>query len=381
MLSPRHMFQSNSILRFIYVFVVAAFALFAFSVAFKKFFDPQSPVEIVAPIAAETPDDLLAYERNTIEVFQSAAASVVFVHNLQNRRTGFFSLNVTEVQAGTGSGFLWDRRGHIVTNFHVVQGASRVAVTLIDGNTYNARIVGVEPRKDLAVLKIDLRETNVVPFGDKVANSAEILVGQKAVAIGNPYGLDHTLTVGNVSALSRTMESIMEGITIRDMIQTDAPINPGNSGGPLLDSHGRLIGMNTMILRGSTGIGFAVPSNTINRVVNQIIRYGAPVQSGIGISIFEDRIARSIGVQGVILREVYRNSPAEKSGLKGTSRDRFGRLLLGDIIVSIDGESIRNYDDMYNAFDEKKPGDTVDIVYLREGEENSVTIDVVTVTD
>ncbi len=375
------MFQSNSILRFVYVFVVAAFAIFAFSVAFKKFFLPQTSARIVMPAPAETPDDLLAYERNTIGVFQSAAASVVFVHNLQNRRTGFFSLNVTEVQAGTGSGFLWDRRGHIVTNFHVVQDASRVAVTLIDGNTYNARMVGVEPRKDLAVLKIDLRETNVIPFGDKVANSSELLVGQKAIAIGNPYGLDHTLTVGNVSALSRTMESIMDGITIRDMIQTDAPINPGNSGGPLLDSSGRLIGMNTMILRGSTGIGFAVPSNTIQRIVNQIVRYGAPVQSGIGISIFEDRIAKSIGVRGVILREVYSNSPAEKAGLRGTSRDQLGRLVLGDIIVSIDSEPIRNYDDIYNAFDEKKPGEVVEVVYLRNGEERSATIDVVTVTE
>jgi S1-C subfamily serine protease len=233
----------------------------------------------------------------------------------------------------------------------------------------------------MAVLKIDLRKTNVVPFGEKVSNSAEILVGQKAIAIGNPYGLDNTLTVGNVSALSRSMPSVMDGVTIRDMIQTDAPINPGNSGGPLLDSRGQLIGMNTMILRGSTGIGFAVPSNTIGRIVNQIIQYGRPVQSGIGIEIFEDRITRSIGVEGVVLREVYSDSPAEKAGLKGTSRDQFGRIIIGDIIVSIDGAPIRNYDDMYNAFDEKKPGSTIELVYLRDGEERKETIDVVTVTN
>jgi S1-C subfamily serine protease len=374
------MFQGNRILRWIYVFVVAAFTLFAFSVIFKRFFEESRSASIVAVPSAEMSSDLLAYERNTIDVFQQASSAVLFVHNLQKRRE-FFSFNVTEVQAGTGSGFLWDGKGHIVTNYHVVQGATRVAVTLIDGKTYNANIVGAEPRKDMAILKIDLRKTNVIPFGEKVSNSAEVLVGQKAIAIGNPYGLDHTLTVGNVSALSRSMPSVMEGVTIRDMIQTDAPINPGNSGGPLLDSRGRLIGMNTMILRNSTGIGFAVPSNTIKRIVNQIIQYGRPVQLGIGIEIFEDRITQSIGVEGVVLREVYSDSPAEKAGLKGTSRDQYGRIILGDIIVSIDGDPIRNYDDMYNAFDEKKAGSNVVLVFLRNGEERTETIDVVTVTD
>ena len=362
------MFQGNRILRWIYVFVVAAFTLFAFSVIFKKFIAGPESASIIATQSGEMPGDLLAYERNTIDVFQQASAAVVFVHNLQNRRE-FFSFNVTEVRAGTGSGFLWDDKGHIVTNFHVVQGATRVAVTLIDGNTYDAEIIGAEPRKDMAVLKIDLRKTNVVPFG------------QKAIAIGNPYGLDHTLTVGNVSALSRSMPSVIDGGTIRDMIQTDAPINPGNSGGPLLDSRGQLMGMNTMILRGSTGIGFAVPSNTINRIVNQIIEYGRPVRSGIGIEIFEDRITRSIGVEGVVLREVYPDSPAEKAGLKGTSSDQYGRIIIGDIIISIDGAPVRNYDDMYNAFDEKKPGSTIELVYLRDGEERKESIDVITVTN
>ena len=374
------MFQGNRILRWIYVFVVAAFTLFAFSVIFKKFIAGPESASIIATQSGEMPGDLLAYERNTIDVFQQASAAVVFVHNLQSRRQ-FFSFNVTEVRAGTGSGFLWDDKGHIVTNFHVVQGATRVAVTLIDGNTYDAEIIGAEPRKDMAVLKIDLRKTNVVPFGEKVSNSAEILVGQKAIAIGNPYGLDHTLTVGNVSALSRSMPSVIDGGTIRDMIQTDAPINPGNSGGPLLDSRGQLMGMNTMILRGSTGIGFAVPSNTINRIVNQIIEYGRPVRSGIGIEIFEDRITRSIGVEGVVLREVYPDSPAEKAGLKGTSSDQYGRIIIGDIIISIDGAPVRNYDDMYNAFDEKKPGSTIELVYLRDGEERKESIDVITVTN
>ncbi len=374
------MLNANSFLRFIYTFVVAAFALFALSVVYQKFVSRGNEASIIAPIVEEAPGDLLAHERNTISVFQNASPSVVFVHNLQQRRE-FFSFNVTEVQAGSGSGFLWDREGHIVTNYHVVQGASRVAVTLIDGKTYNARKVGVEPRKDLAVLKIDLKRTNVVPFGDKVANSAEIRVGQKAIAIGNPYGLDHTLTVGTVSALGRSMSSIVEGITIRDMVQTDAAINLGNSGGPLLDSSGRLIGMNTLILRGTTGIGFAVPSNTIKRMVSQIIRYGRTVQAGIGVSIFEDRIARSIGASGVVVREVYQDSPAEDLGMRGTSRDQYGRIILGDIIVAIDEEPIRNHDDMYNAFDEKNPGDEIEVTFLRDGEERTETVAVVTIAD
>jgi len=330
--------------------------------------------------AGESSNELLAYERNTIDVFQEASPAVVFVHNLQQYRD-FFSFRTSEVQAGTGSGFLWDREGHIVTNFHVVQNANRVAVTLIDGNTYEAKIVGVEARKDLAVLKIELRETNVIPFSEKIADSAAVLVGQKAIAIGNPWGLDHTLTVGNVSALGRSMSSVVEDVTIRDMVQTDAPINPGNSGGPLLDSGGKLIGMNTLILRNSTGIGFAVPSNTIRRIVNQIIEYGKPIQAGIGISIFEDRIAKSVRVDGVIIREVYPGMPAERAGLKGTGRDEYGRIVLGDIVISIDGNRIRNYDDIYNAFDEKTSGDTIEIVYLREGIEKSATIEIVTVTE
>jgi S1-C subfamily serine protease len=375
------MIQGSSLLRFVYTFVVAAFALFAISVIYKHFWDGDRATGSSPGLRiAEPNNDLLAYERNTIEVFQRASPSVVFVHNLQSRRN-FFSFNVTEYQAGSGSGFLWDGSGHIVTNFHVVQGASRIAVTLIDGNTYIAQTIGVEPRKDLAVLKIDLRSTNVTPFGEKVANSAALQVGQKAIAIGNPYGLDHTLTVGTVSALGRSMPSVMEGVTIRDMIQTDAPINPGNSGGPLLDSLGQLIGMNTSILRDSTGIGFAVPSNTINRIVNQIIRFGQSVQSGIGILIFEDHIARAFGVEGVLVSQVYEGSPAAEAGLRGTLRDQLGRIRLGDAIVSIDGERIANYDDMYNVFDDKNPGDMAEVVYLRDGEERAELIRVVAVSE
>ncbi|MEM9159939.1 MAG: trypsin-like peptidase domain-containing protein [Verrucomicrobiota bacterium] len=372
------MVDGRSPLRYVYLLLLAAVMFFLASYAARWFYDRGSAATLLAAPSVEAPSDLLAYERNTIEVFQKAAPAVVFVHNLQHYRS-FFSWDVTEVQAGTGSGFLWDGDGHIVTNYHVVQGASRVAVTLIDGKTYRAEIVGVEPRKDLAVLKIDLRSTNVTPFSVKVADSSAVLVGQKAIAIGNPYGLDHTLTVGTVSALGRSMSSVVEGVTIRDMVQTDAPINPGNSGGPLLDSKGRLIGMNTSILRDSTGIGFAVPSNTIKRMVNQIVTFGKPIQAEIGISIFEDRVTRSIGVEGIMIREVQPNTPAEHSGLRGTTRDRFGNIVLGDIIREIDGQPIRNYDDMYNAFDEKRTGDVVVMKYLRNGEEDTVEIPVIAV--
>ncbi len=374
------MFDNGSPLKYIFSLFVLALAIFVGSYLARLNFLKPEAATLSAPPPVEISGVMLEYERNTIGVFQEASPAVVFVHNLQYVRN-FFSMRVTEEQQGTGSGFLWDEEGHIVTNWHVVQGASRVAVTLIDGKTYEAELVGREPRKDLAVLKIELRDTNVTPFSKKVADSDKLLVGQKAIAIGNPYGLDYTLTVGNVSALGRSTPAIETGITIRDMIQTDAPINPGNSGGPLLDSRGFLIGMNTLILRNSNGIGFAVPSNTINRIVGQIIEHGRPLQSGIGISIFEDRIARAYGIEGVIVWEVYPNTPAAQAGMAGTRRDRFGRIVFGDVILSIDGERIRSKDDLYNAFYDKQPGEDIDIVYLHQGEEKRDSIEIITITE
>lgn len=363
--------------RFVLPLLVFALAVFAMTYVARLLFD-DSRVRLHVD-TAEVPDSgqLLPNERNTIAVFQKASPSVVFVYNLQNQfnpRTWGFS----EVQQGTGSGFLWDRSGHIVTNYHVVAGATRIAVTLIDGKTYEAQKVGEEPSKDLAVLKIDLVGTNVTPLGEVVADSSEVLVGQKSIAIGNPFGLDHTLTVGTISALGRSMASIVQDVTIRDMIQTDAAINPGNSGGPLLDSRGRLIGMNTLILRDSTGIGFAVPSNTISRIVNQIIKFGEPVRSGIGISIVTNRSLMSrLGLEGIMLKEVQAGSPAEAAGLRGVALSRNGRIVLGDVIQSIDGQPIRTVDDLYHAFDQKREGQTVNIVFFREGQLYEVDITLV----
>ncbi len=374
------MLDNGSPLKYIFYLVVLALAIFLGSFLARQSL-VKAPVATLAALPpVEVSDALLEYERNTIGVFQEASPAVVFVHNLRYVRN-FFSMRVTEEQQGTGSGFLWDEQGHIVTNWHVVQGANRVAVTLIDGKTYEAELIGREPRKDLAVLKINLRETNVTPFSKKVADSSKLLVGQKAIAIGNPFGLDHTLTVGNVSALDRSMPTIEPGITIRDMIQTDAPINRGNSGGPLLDSRGFLIGMNTSILRNSTGIGFAIPSNTISRIVGQIIEFGAPQQSGIGISIVPERYAQSYGIEGVIVGEVYRGSPAEKAGMTGTRVNRFGQLVLGDVITGIDGQNITSKDDLYNAFEPKKPGDEVEITFLQQGVEKKEKVSLVSVSD
>ncbi|MBI4375803.1 MAG: trypsin-like peptidase domain-containing protein [Elusimicrobia bacterium] len=317
---------------------------------------------------------LLPDEENTIKVFQEASPSVLFVTNVTVVRD-FFTLDEFTVPQGAGSAFIWDSEGHVVTNFHVVasalQNRTPLIVTLKDGTETQARIVGVEPKKDIAVLKIDPKGHRLrpIPLGD----SASLQIGQKAIAIGNPFGLDNTLTTGIVSALGRQVQGI-GGVTIRDMIQTDAAINPGNSGGPLLDSSGRLIGMNTMIYSrsgSSAGIGFAVPVTFIRRVVPQIIKYGRAVQPGIGVSIIPAR------VEGVVVGEVHPNSPAEAAGMKGVTQTRDGRIILGDVIVAVDGKPVRDYDDLYNILDQHKVGDTVKVETLRRGQKRVYRIELV----
>ncbi len=306
------------------------------------------------------------FGKNNIYVFEKASPLVVFVHNLK-KVGNYFSRRVSEVQQGTGSGFIWDNQGHIVTNFHVIQGADKIAVSLMDGGKFSAKLVGVEPRKDIAVLKIELKDGFKGTFHNMLTDSNSILVGQKAIAIGNPFGLDHTLTVGSVSALGRSMMSV-GGVTIRDMIQTDAAINPGNSGGPLLDNRGYLLGMNTAIFSksgSSAGIGFAVPANTINKIVSQIIKYGRVKLAGLGIVRLDDSVARYFGVEGVIVGDVVQGGPAEKIGLKGSFRDRYGNVVLGDIITGINDVSVSSYDDLYNAIENFKAGDKVTLKFKR----------------
>ena len=270
--------------------------------------------------------------------------------------------------AGSGSGFAWDDRGTIVTNFHVVQGARALTVTLNTQKTFPARIVGVEPRKDIAVIKIDVPRGTLTPL--RVMDPKEVLeVGQKTIAIGNPFGLDHTLTTGVISALGRQVIGA-GGVTIRDMIQTDAAINPGNSGGPLLDSAGNLIGMNTMIFSktgSSAGIGFAVPSRVIARIVPQIIATGHAEELGFGIEIDPNQSAeRRLGLKGVMVLGVSKGSSAEAAGLRGITLTPEG-VAFGDIVVGVGGSVVRSYDDFYNLLDEHHAGEQVELDILRAG--------------
>ena len=322
-----------------------------------------APTAIPTAIPPLSPGARTEDERNTVTVFREVAPSTVFV--TQKRVVLDYFGGAEEVPAGSGSGFVWDAKGHIVTNYHVVKGAESLSVTFQGQQSFQARVVGVEPRKDIAVLEVDAPAKLLKPVG--VGKHTDLDVGQKAIAIGNPFGLDHTLTTGIVSALGRQMQGI-GGVTIRDMIQTDAAINPGNSGGPLLDSRGLLIGMNTLIYSksgSSAGIGFAVPASTIARVVPQIIRSGKAEQVGLGIQIDPmRRIERRLGLRGVAVLAVSSDSPAAKAGLRGVSQSAQG-LSLGDVIVAVGKTKVDDYDDLYNALDQQKPGDVVDVKVLR----------------
>jgi S1-C subfamily serine protease len=328
---------------------------------------------LVAPLSSNA---RIEDERNTIAVFREAASSTVFV--TQTRVVVDYLAGVAEeVPAGSGSGFVWDTMGHIVTNFHVVQGAQALTVTFRDQQTFEARIVGAEPRKDIAVLKVEAPAGLLKPV--RVPRRLELEVGQKTIAIGNPFGLDHTLTTGVVSALGRQVQGI-GGVTIRDMIQTDAAINPGNSGGPLLDSGGELIGMNTMIFSksgASAGIGFAVPASTIARIVPQIVRTGKAEQLGLGIQIDPlQRLERRLGMRGVIVLGVPPDSGAAKAGLRGIEQTQRG-LVLGDVIVGIDAAKVEGYDDLYNALDARRAGDKVDVKVVRGDKVVTIKLDVI----
>jgi S1-C subfamily serine protease len=335
---------------------------------------PTQPVVAAPPTVPVSPDPgaslMTEDERNSVRVFEAVAPSTVFVTNRQVAMDPF--AGPVEVPAGAGSGFIWDREGHVVTNFHVIAGAKALSVTLHDQRTFDATVVGVEDRKDIAVLQLVEGPKDLVPV--VVQRGPKLKVGQKTLAIGNPFGLDQTLTTGIISALGRSVPG-MAGITIRDMVQTDAAINPGNSGGPLLDSAGRLIGMNTMIYSksgSSAGIGFAVPATTIGRLVPQIIRTGKAEQVGIGVRIDPNQgLERRWGITGMVVLQVPPGSPAERAGLKGLSKSRAG-WALGDVIVGVADDTIRDYDDLYNAFDQHRAGEKVKLTVQR-GKQRVVT--------
>jgi S1-C subfamily serine protease len=328
---------------------------------------PSAPAREAGPATSPLPDDLTAEEVRTIEIFRRASRSVVYITTLAVRRD-FFSFDVFQVPQGSGTGFFWDREGHIVTNYHVLRGADRVSVTLADQSDWPAQLVGVAPEKDLAVLQIQAPAEKLVPLD--VGNSSDLMVGRTVLAVGNPFGLDQTLTVGVVSALGRELES-PAGRTIRDVIQTDAAINPGNSGGPLLDSRGRLVGVNTAIYSpsgASAGIGFAVPVDTVARLVPQLIEFGKPIEPGLeGVDWLSDYLASRSGLQGAVIRYVEPRSQASDLGLEGISVGRMGRYLLGDTVVAVDGEDVRSVDELRNAFEAAGVGREVTITVEREG--------------
>lgn len=331
---------------------------------------PQQPSAPPLSPSARTED-----ERNTITVFRTVAPSTVFV--TQTRVVVDFLGDEQEVPAGTGSGFVWDDAGHIVTNYHVVEGARTLRVTFQNQKTFDGTLVGVEPRKDIAVIKVDAPRELLKPV--VIAQHTGLEVGQKAIAIGNPFGLDHTLTTGVISALGRQVHGA-GGVTIRDMIQTDAAINPGNSGGPLLDSSGALIGMNTMIFSKSgayAGIGFAVPATTIGRIVPQIISKGHAELLGFDIQIDPlGRLERRFGIRGVAVLAVPPGGAAASAGLRGITQTQQG-LLLGDVITAIEDQKVQDFDDLYNALDQRRAGDVVKVGINRHGEALALPLPVV----
>ena len=311
---------------------------------------------------------LLEVETKTIDIYRRAVPSTVNVSNIKLARNMFYG--EVEIPQGAGSGFVYDESGHIITNYHVVQGGQSFVVTFHnDPKQYKAKIVGVAPDKDVAVLKLDSKPAKLSPivFG----SSKDLQVGQYSFAIGSPFGLDYTLTTGVISALGRKIDGI-GGVKINDMIQTDAAINMGNSGGPLLDSDGRLIGMNTVIFStsgSSAGLGFAVPADTIKVIVPQLIQHGKLIRPGLGIGIVPDSMKRRIvgDDKGIIVSYVDEKGSAAKAGLKGMTQDQFGRTYLGDIILSVDGQDVNNLDDIYQVLEKHKIGDEVMVKYRREG--------------
>ena len=329
-----------------------------------------------APRTISARGDLAADEKSTIELFEKSKDSVVFITTRQ-QVMDYWTRNVFSVPRGTGSGFIWDEAGHVITNYHVVEGASEAWVKLSDGRDYRAVLVGASQAHDIAVLRIGVGFKRPPPV--PVGTSHDLKVGQKVFAIGNPFGLDWTLTTGIVSALDRSLGGDNKNV-IEHLIQTDAAINPGNSGGPLLDSAGRLIGINTAIYSpsgASAGIGFAVPVDTVMRVVPQIIRNGKYVGPSLGIETndsLNQRLAALTKVQGVVILRIAPGSTAEKAGLKSATLYRDGRIAPGDIIVAIAGKPVDSVGLLQARLDDFKIGDTVRLTILREGKNIDVDV-------
>ena len=320
--------------------------------------------------------DLATDEQATIEIFEHASPSVVFISTRQ-RVLDYWTRNVFTVPRGTGSGFIWDDLGDVVTNNHVIAGASEATVRLNDGRSYRAALVGASPSHDLAVLRINVAFDRPPPV--PIGTSGDLKVGQKVFAIGNPFGLDYTLTSGLVSALDRSLTE-ENGAIIDHLIQTDAAINPGNSGGPLLDSAGRLIGINTAIYSPSgayAGIGFAVPVDTVNRVVPELIAGGKYARPSLGVRADADlnqALTDRLGIKGVVVLRVEPGSPAEAAGLRGTEIDRRGDVIPGDVILALDGKPVDSVATLFSRLDDYRIGDRVTVHIWRAGHELDVPV-------
>jgi S1-C subfamily serine protease len=336
--------------------------------------DPQARPKLVVPRG-----DLAADENATIELFREHSPAVVFI---TTERVGIDLSSFDErlLSQGAGSGFIWSQDGYIVTNDHVIAAANRAQVALFDQSVWRAELVGRASGQDLAVLKIDAPADRLQPIA--VGRSSDLLVGQKVFAIGNPFGLDHTLTTGIISALDREIPAnevggeVQARRTIEGAIQTDAAINPGNSGGPLLDSQGRLIGVNTAIYSPSgayAGVGFAIPVDTVNRIVPQLIQHGRIIRPDIGMVPFNDQTTRRLGLTGVLVREIHPNSPAAQARMQGTKIVQFARGLrvvrgfrLGDLIVAADGDPIEDLDDWFSLMERHSIGDRITLTIIRD---------------
>ncbi|HZH34744.1 MAG TPA: trypsin-like peptidase domain-containing protein [Pyrinomonadaceae bacterium] len=353
---------------------------------FSKYINPTSNAETSAfnenaPQGVSDPQ-FVSDEQNNIEVYRAISPGVAFIKTTSYRENYF-----GEVQEGrgSGSGSIIDSNGHILTNEHVVRDAQQVTVSLGGDKVYPARVIGRDPDTDLAVIKIEPpREgLTVVPLG----NSDQLIVGQKVLAIGNPFGLDRTLTTGVISGVqrpirSRPQQGAPDGKPIEGAVQTDASINPGNSGGPLLDSRGRMIGINSQILSpggGSVGVGFAVPVNIAKRVVPQLIQFGEVRRPKLGIGSRSVGELREQGVRlpvenGLLIINTYPGGSAAQAGLRGTSQSNQGEIVMGDIILSIDGEAVDETDDLYRILDRRQIGDTVQVELMRDGKRQTVPV-------
>ena len=324
----------------------------------KAISTPNSPTNIIQQ-----------YEKGVMSLFKKSSSSVVFI-TTSTYRQDYYSRNVYEIPVGSGSGFIWDKDGHIITNYHVIKGVGKAEVTLSDHTSWQATLVGVAKEKDIAVLKIDAPKDKLIAI--KRGRSDNLVVGQFVMAIGNPFGLDQTLTTGVISALGREIQSQAQ-IPIRDIIQIDAAINPGNSGGPLLNSTGRLIGVNSAIYSpsgASAGIGFAIPVDVVKWVVSDIIKYGEVRRPVLGVGVVPDYIAKEYGVkEGVVISYIFPNSPSEKSGLHGTTKNK-----LGDIILKINGDKLNDNNDLILSLEKYKPGDKVTLTIQRDNRQFEVEV-------